>query len=480
METVLIRALQFFMAISLLVFVHEGGHFLFSKLFGVRVNKFYVFFDWRFHIFSTYSKWWRRLRGKKPVERDEDGEYVYDGTEYGMGWIPLGGYCQIDGMIDETQLDLDKLKSEPKPYEFRGKPTWQRLLIMLGGIIVNFVTALVIYAGVLYTWGEDFIAVKDMTMGMKFNTEAQALGFRDGDVLLGTEQGDFREFSADVYRDISTATEARIVRGGKPMTLTLPGDLNLLSMLKTEPVFMRPLIPAEIAAVAPGTPAALAGIKKGDKILSLNGHRAATWNEVSYEEGILADRLTECLTRADSLRVRRVTLTLATNGCRDTISRAITLTPELMLGVQQTGLYDYYKPTTARYSLLQSIPAGARYGCRQLEGYVSDMKYVFTADGAKSLGGFGTIAKLFPEYWDWLLFWKMTAFLSIILAFMNFIPIPGLDGGHVLFLLCEMVTRRKLPDRFLLWAQYFGMGFLLLLMIVANLNDVLRWLGLMA
>ena len=209
MEIFLIRALQFILAITILVFLHEGGHFLFSKLFGVRVNKFYVFFDWKFSLFSTYSNWYRRLRGKEPVRRNEEGEYEYDGTEYGIGWIPLGGYCQIEGMIDETQHDVAKLQAPPKPYEFRGKPAWQRLLIMTGGVMVNFLLALIIYSAVLYTWGEDYIAMKDMKMGMKFNSEAKALGFRDGDILLGTDEGEFREFSADVFRSLSTTSDAQ-------------------------------------------------------------------------------------------------------------------------------------------------------------------------------------------------------------------------------------------------------------------------------
>ena len=260
MEIFLIRALQFILSITILVFLHEGGHFFFSKLFGVRVNKFYVFFDYKFRLFSTYSNWYRRLRGKAPARRDAEGNYEYEGTEYGIGWIPLGGYCQIEGMIDETQHDVEKLRQAPKPYEFRGKPAWQRLLIMIGGVLVNFLLALVIYSAVLYTWGEDYYAMKDMTLGMKFNSEAKALGFRDGDILLGTEKGEFREFSADVFRDLSAATTAYILRDGRRQTVTLPGDLNLLSMLQSDPVFARPLIPCEIDSVAASTPAAAAGL----------------------------------------------------------------------------------------------------------------------------------------------------------------------------------------------------------------------------
>lgn len=478
MEIFLIRALQFIVAITILVFLHEGGHFLFSKLFGVRVNKFYVFFDYKFRLFSSYSNWWRKLRGKEPAKRREDGEYEYDGTEYGIGWIPLGGYCQIEGMIDETQHDVEKLKAEPKPYEFRGKPAWQRLLIMIGGVLVNFVLALVIYSAVLYTWGEDYIAMKDMTMGMKFNDEAKALGFKDGDVLLGTENGEFKEFSADVFRDLSTATTANIMRNGQAETIALPGDINLLDMLQHTPVFARPLIPCEIDSVSAGTVAANAGLKKGDKIVSLNGKPIDSWNEFTHQIGILDDRMTAAQTSADSLAIRKTVIVVEhPDASCDTIN--VTLSTELTLGVIQTSLLTYYKPTHISYGFVESVPAGINYGLNVLSGYVSDLKYVFTSDGAKSLGGFGAIGSLFPPVWDWMLFWKMTAFLSIILAFMNLLPIPALDGGHVLFLLYEMITRRKPSDKFLLYAQYVGMFLLFALMIIANLNDVLRWIGIM-
>lgn len=477
METFLIRALQFIVAITILVFLHEGGHFFFSKLFGVRVNKFYVFFDYKFRLFSTYSNWYRKLRGKAPAKKNEEGEYEYEGTEYGIGWIPLGGYCQIEGMIDETQHDVEKLKEPAKPYEFRGKPCWQRLLIMIGGVLVNFILALIIYSAVLYTWGEDYVAMKDMSMGMKFNSEAKALGFKDGDILVGTEKGEFREFSADVFRDLSTAHTANIIRDGKAMSLNLPGEINLLGMLKTDPVFARPFVPCEIDSVYT-EPAKTLGLVKGDKITSLNDKPIDSWNEFLYQKGILDDRLTAAQTAKDSLAIRTVNLgILHKNGAQDTLK--VVLTPELQLGITQSTIYDYYKPTHISYGIFESIPAGIKYGMNVLAGYVSDLKYVFSSDGAKSLGGFGAIGSLFPPMWDWMLFWKMTAFLSIILAFMNILPIPALDGGHVLFLLYEMITRRKPSDKFMLYAQYTGMGILLLLMIVANMNDVLRWIGIM-
>ena len=479
MEVFLIKALQFIMAISLLVFLHEGGHFFFSKLFGVRVNKFYVFFDWKFSIFSTYSNWWRRLWHKKPAEKNEDGTYKYDGTEYGLGWIPLGGYCQIEGMIDETQHDEEKLKAPAQPWEFRSKPAWQRLLIMIGGVLVNFLLALFIYAMVLYTWGDSYIATKDMTYGMKFNTEAKALGFHDGDIMVGTEKGDFKQFDADLYRDLAVATECRVIRDGKTVTVKLPGNLDLLHMLKSSPSFVRPFVPAELDSVLQGSPAEAVGMRKGDRILSLGGKAVDSWNELTDLLGHRSDGLVDAKTPSDSLAMRTAEVVFIHKGADVADTATVVLTPEMTFGVAMTNIYSYYKETRKDYGFFESFPAGIKYGVNVLGGYVGDMKYLFSSDGAKSLGGFGTIGSLFPSVWDWHIFWMMTAFLSIILAFMNILPIPALDGGHVLFLLYEMITRRKPSDKFMIYAEYVGFAILLLLLVVANLNDVLRWIGLM-
>ena len=474
MEIFLIKLLQFLLAISLLVLLHEGGHFFFSKLFGVRVEKFYMFFD------IGIGKWDGSLFKFKPKKSD---------TQYGMGWLPLGGYCKISGMIDES-FDTEQMKQPVQPWEFRSKPAWQRLLIMIGGVLVNFLLALFIYSMVLYHWGDEYIAVKDMSMGMKFNQEAKSYGFRDGDILVGTENGDFKDFSADLFRDISVAHEARIIRNGKPMTLSLPGDINLLSMLKSVPNFCRPFVPAEIDSILPGSPAEKAGIKKGDKILAVNGVAVDSWNEFTEQTGRLADQMTEAKTTADSLRLRTASIVFAHKAPsatgNDSLATAfepdtatIVLTADLQLGVGMSSILNYYEPTKVSYGFLESFPAGIKYGWNVLGGYVGDLKYLFSADGAKSLGGFGAIGSLFPPLWDWHMFWLMTAFLSIILAFMNILPIPALDGGHVLFLFYEMITGRKPSENFMIRAEYIGFGILILLMVVANLNDILRWLGYM-
>ena len=486
MEIFLIRLLQFLLSISLLVLLHEGGHFFFAKLFKVRVSRFYIFFNPKFHLFSTYDPWFRRLFKKDPVvvpevtKKDEKGneykEKEYVGTEYGIGWLPLGGYCAISGMIDETN---QQLSDEPQPWEFRTKPVWQRLLIMIGGVLVNFLLALFIYSMVLYHWGDDFIQPKDMTMGMKFNDDAKALGFKDGDILLSADGEAIEKFDVDLYRTLSKAKEVSVKRGGQDVTVQLPGDLNLLNMLKVTPTFVAPLIPAQIDSVLPGTPAEKAGMKAGDRVLSLNGKAVDSWNEFTYEMGRISDVLAAKTTRADSLRERNVQVSYLSKATGQTDTVSLQLTPDLKLGVLQANIYTLYKETHRSFGFWESFPAGINYGIGVLRGYVSDMKYVFTADGAKSLGGFGAIGSLFPPVWDWMLFWRMTAFLSIILAFMNILPIPALDGGHVLFLLYEMITRRKPSDKFMVVAEYIGFGILLLLMIVANLNDILRWMGVM-
>ena len=449
------------LAIGLLVLLHEGGHFFFAKLFGVRVDKFYLFFD------PSIWKWDGSLFKWKPKNSD---------TQYGVGWLPLGGYCKIAGMIDES-FDTEQMKQPEQPWEFRAKPTWQRLLIMIGGVLVNFLLALFIYSMILFHWGDTYIPVKDMTMGMKFNTEAKALGFQDGDILVGTDKGEFKDFSADLYRDLSEATRVDLIRDGKQMSLQLPGDLNLLNMLKAEPSFVRPLIPAVIDSVMDNSPAAEIGLQKGDKIVALNGKSIDSYNEFTEQIGVLEDMMTAAKSQADSMKIRTATIVFEHETAMDTAT--IALTPDLKVGFFVKTLAGIYEPYTREYGFFESIPAGIKYGWNVLAGYVGDMKYVFTADGAKSLGGFGAIGSLVPPVWDWYLFWKMTAFLSIILAFMNILPIPALDGGHVLFLIYEMITRRKPSETFMIRAEYVGFGILILLMVVANLNDILRWLGYM-
>ena len=460
MEVFLIKALQLMLSLSILVLLHEGGHFFFSKLFGVRVEKFYLFFDPWFHLFEF-----------KPKNSD---------TTYGLGWLPLGGYCKISGMIDES-FDTEQLKQPMQPYEFRSKPAWQRMLIMIGGVLVNFLLALFIYSMILFHWGDDYVATKHMTQGMKFNTEAKALGFQDHDILVGTDKGEFKTYDGDMYRDLSTATRVDIIRGGKPMSLNLPGDLDMLSMIKESPRFVEVYIPLQIDSVMKDSPASKLGLVKGDKVLTVNGKKVESFNDFQLEMGRVNDMLTAATSHQDSVKALTANVEYV-KASGDTLKNSVLLQASDE-GVK-FGFYNHlvmrdYKVTHISYGFFQSFPAGIKYGWNVLSGYVGDMKYVFTKEGAKSLGGFGALGSLFPSMWDWHAFWMMTAFLSIILAFMNILPIPALDGGHVFFLLYEIITGRKPGDKFMERAEYVGFAILLLLLVVANLNDVLRFFHLM-
>ena len=350
---------------------------------------------------------------------------------------------------------------------------------MIGGVLVNFVLALFIYSMILFHWGDEYVATKDMKQGMAFNSEAKALGFRDHDILVGTEEGAFKTYDGDMFRALSTAHRVDIIRNGKPMSLQLPGDINMLGMFKATPRFVEIYQPLRIDSVAKGTPAAKIGLTPADKILSINGQKVETFNAFTNEMGRIDDQLAAATTAKDSAAILNAQLTvLKANG--DTLTTSVQL--DASAGYTRMGFVNYnivrdYKVTHIRYGFFESFPAGIKYGWNVLSGYVGDMKYVFSKEGAKSLGGFGALGSLFPPMWDWHAFWLMTAFLSIILAFMNILPIPALDGGHVFFLLYEMITGRKPGDKFLTYAEYAGFTILLLLLVVANLNDVLRLFG---
>ncbi|MCI7272829.1 RIP metalloprotease RseP [bacterium] len=455
MEVFLIRALQLILCFALLILLHEGGHFLFAKLFKVRVEKFCLFFDPWFTPFKF-----------KPKNSD---------TTYGIGWLPLGGYVKISGMIDES-MDVEQMKQPVKPWEFRAKPAWQRLFIMIGGVLVNFVLAFVIYSAVLFTWGESYIPMKNFTHGFKFNTQAQELGFRDGDILLGTDTKTFEKFEGNVYRDLSEARMAKVLRGNQEVDIPLPGNLNMLEMIKQEPRFVEVLVPAVVDSVVEGTAAAKAGLRQGDRILGFNDTPLTTVNEYNIVSGTMHDILATA-SPADSARLRNATVIALHPGQEKPDTIRLMLDKEYKMGIVWANpMMKEYQMTTRNYSFLESIPAGFSHGWQVLVGYVDDLKYVFTSDGAKSVGSFVTIGSLFPATWDWCRFWELTAFISLMLAFMNILPIPALDGGHVFFLLCEVITRRKPSDKFMERAQTVGMTLLLLLMALAIFNDFRNFL----
>ena len=445
METFLIRALQLILSLSLLVIIHEGGHFFFARLFKIRVEKFYIFFDPWFSLFKY-----------KPKNSD---------TEYGVGWLPLGGYCKISGTIDES-MDTEQMKQPAQPWEFRSKPAWQRLLVMVGGVLMNFLLALFIYSMILFTWGDHYTALSDMTMGMKFNEHAQEIGFRDGDILKSADGKELTRFNMDMVRSIVEAREVTVLRQGEEKKILLP-ELSLLDVAKEDPMFVDVFYPNVVDSVLPDGGFAKVGIQKGDSLVAFNGKEMTSWNE-------FLDNMAELKAKAELEKKISAAFTLVYSraGVRDTVD---VQTDDKFKVAVIGGLVDY-KQRTLSYGFFESFPAGVALGVNTLKGYVNDMKYVFTKEGAKSVGGFATIGSIFPKVWDWQRFWEMTAFLSIILAFMNILPIPALDGGNVLFLLYEIIARRKPSDKFLEYAQMVGMFLLFGLLIWANFNDVLRFL----
>lgn len=501
METFLIKAIQLMLSLSLLVVIHEFGHFFFAKWSKVRVDKFYMFFNPRFVLFRL-KKVDGRIRfrflapntpeavvpltdGNGGKLTDEKGHTLYRAmtdderaqlpegdwrrdpanTEFGIGWVPFGGYCRIVGMVDETQSAKD-LASEPQPWEFRSKKSFPRLMIMIGGVLMNFLLALFIYSMVLLAWGDSYVSLQDMTAGMKFNEHAQQIGFRDGDILLSADGKPLERADADMIRAIADAHIVKVLREGSETEVFIP-ELNLIDVAKERPAFVDVLIPNVIDSVIPGMPFAKAGIMKGDRLTAIAGIPIHSHNEFIQHLARLRQQAEEA-----GKRTATFSLVYERAGASDTL----TIETDTLFHAGFTAQMPLYEVTNLSYSFLSSFPAGATLGMNTLRGYVSDLKYVFTKQGAESLGGFGTIGSIFPAQWDWYRFWMMTAFLSIILAFMNILPIPVLDGGYVLFLLIEMATGWKPSEKVMERCLTVGFALLIILMAWANLNDVFRFL----
>lgn len=438
METFLIKALQLILSLSILVLVHEFGHFIFARIFKVRVEKFYLFFDPWFSLFKF-----------KPKNSE---------TEYGLGWLPLGGYCKISGMIDES-MDKEQMALPPQPYEFRSKSAGKRLMIMVAGVLFNFLLALFIYSMVLYAWGDTYLPLKNMKAGMNYSETFQQVGFRDGDILLKADDAELERFGEQSFRQVVEAKTITILREGMETVIPMPDDMMQRVMRDKKGFadpFRFPMVVRELESKS--SPAAIAGLQQKDSIVSINGVATPLFEDVS---DVLSQNK-----NAD------ITVGFYRNG----IPESLTLHTDTAgkMGVFVMLPNELYPTVTHTYSFFESFPAGAMLGVNTLKGYVNDMKYVFTKEGASSLGGFGTIGGMFPGEWDWRVFWQRTAFLSIILAFMNILPIPALDGGHVMFLLYEVVARRKPSDKFLEYAQITGMFLLFALLIYANGNDLFR------
>jgi regulator of sigma E protease len=444
METFLIRAFQLIMSLSLLVIVHEGGHFLFARLFKTRVEKFCLFFDPWFTLFKF-----------KPKKSD---------TEYAFGWLPLGGYVKIAGMIDES-MDVKQMAQPEQPWEFRSKPAWQRLLIMVGGVLFNFLLALFIYSMILFYWGDEYVPAKEAKYGMVFNETAKSIGFRDGDIMLSADGKEFTRFD---LRSVIDARQVTVLRDNKEVSVYIPEDL--MRKLMSDSTRFAQYIPAfVVGSVTESSPAMAAGLQAGDSIYALNGEPVSY---LGYQNGMKALKAQAATAGNDSVDYRHITLAYYRDGVSHTTS--LRVDSAYTIGVYadpEKGL----PVVKMKYGFFESFPAGIALGVNTLKGYVGDMRHIFSKEGAKQLGGFGTIGSIFPAQWDWHKFWYMTAFLSIILAFMNILPIPALDGGHVLFLLYEIIARRKPSDKFMEYAQITGMTLLFGVLIWANFNDIVRF-----
>jgi regulator of sigma E protease len=436
----LFKALQFILSISLLIFIHELGHFFWARLFKVRVEKFYLFFD-------VYDKaLWRW----KPKGSD---------TEYGIGWLPLGGYCKIAGMVDES-MDKEQLKQEPQPWEYRSQRAWKRALIISGGVINNIICAILIYIGMMWYWGTDTLKLRPLEQGMAYSEYAQSLGFRNGDILWAV---DGKEVDITTMRSaLLLANTATVSRAGDLVDIVLPDTMGTFFLSENEQLdqFATLRYPMVVADVVAGSGAAVAGLQAGDSIVAAAGEPTRYADEVRvYLQRAAGDTLRLSYYRAGALQ-----------------EAAVAVDAEGKMGIAMTGprlsADDF---THIDYSLWQAIPAGFHRCYSVLYNYVRQFKLVFTKEGAKNIGGFGTMGSIFPTSWDWMAFWSLTAFFSVALAFMNILPIPALDGGHLFFVLYEMVTRRKPSDKTLERAQYVGFAIVLALLVLANANDLYRF-----
>ena len=436
MEIFLIKALQLILSLSILVIVHEFGHYIFARLFKIRVEKFYLFFDAGFALF--------RFKPKKSE------------TEYGIGWLPLGGYVKISGMIDES-MDKEQMALPAQPWEFRSKPAGQRLLVMVAGVIFNLLLAFFIYAMVLFAWNDTYLPLKNVTQGMEFSQAARNAGFQDGDILLMADQKELDRFGVRTLLDIADADEVTVIREGKEKVLTIPEGL-MKNLLTDKEGFATYRVPTVVYQTMEGSAAHAVGLQQGDSITAVNGLATPAFGDL---RAVL-----------DSSRNREVTLDYYRNGSLH--ATMVQVDSAGALGFYAMTAPQIYKTVTLTYGFFESFPAGIRMGIETLKDYIAQFKYVFTKEGASSLGGFGAIGNLFPAQWNWQAFWMMTAFLSVILAFMNILPIPALDGGHVMFLIYEVVTRRKPNEKFMEYAQIAGMVLLFGLLIYANGMDLIR------
>lgn len=436
MSGILLQVVQFFASLSLLVLIHEFGHYITARIFGIRVEKFYLFFNpW----FTLYKR-------------------KIGNTEYGIGWLPMGGYVSLAGMIDES-MNVEQMKQEPQPWEFRTKPAWQRLIVMLAGIAMNILLAVVIYSAILYTWGESYYHNDDIKHGYVFNERAEALGFEDGDKIVAIDGNRIENINEIRERLIITDgnREVTVMRGDKEHAISI--DLKELVAMREDGTiadFCQINIPFIVDDVKAES-AREAGMAAGDRVIAIN--------DTPVKDFMHGRELLQGLANSEA-RIDVV------RGGTDTLQLSVPVNSEAQIGI----ITNLIQPRMREYGFWESLPAGAEYTWAKVVSYWEQLKMIVNPDtkGYKEIGGFIAIGSIFPEEWSWLSFWSLTAFISVVLAIMNLLPIPGLDGGHALITLCEMITRRKPSDKFLEVLQYIGLGLLLLLMIYANGSDIVR------
>ena len=488
--TILIKVLQFFLSLSILVFVHELGHFLAAKAFKTRVEKFYLFFDWGFSLFrckKVNGKWrfkffsknvpdkytvteYRDAQGKKQKNYDlidlntlpEDDWRRSDETEYGIGWFPLGGYNKIAGMVDES-MDKSQMQQPPQPWEFRSKPAWQRFIIMVAGVFMNVLLAFVIYIGLLAKEGKSYLPTEQVNRyGISVDSLGYELGLRDGDKILAID-GKYVEDFSDIPMQIilDKVKTIKVERDGRDTLINLPADAVTKLLSSQDARFISYRIPFIVAQVVEDSPGEAAGLRAGDAIVGINDIETPFYQDF--------------VKNIKQFKNQDVDIIVVRDG--DTLPLAMHLTEEAVIGAYtNVALGDYYELQTVDYTFWQAIPAGFNQTREELSDYWKQVKLIFSpkTKAYESVGGFISIGKIFPDHWNWSIFWRMTAFLSIALAVMNILPIPALDGGFILFLLVEIITRRKPSDKFMEVAETIGLIIVFALVILANGNDIIR------
>ena len=434
MSPFVVKAIQLLMSLSFLIILHELGHFIPARIFKTRVEKFFLFFDVKFALI------------KKKI-----GE-----TTYGIGWLPLGGYVKISGMIDES-MDKEQMLQPPKPWEFRSKPAWQRLIIMLGGVTVNLILGFLIYMMILFVWGKYTLSSEDLPLGLNPSPVVAELGFQSGDQILNVNGKPLENvLEINKYFLLREVNEVSVRRKtGEILSISIPKDIGNQMFESGEMFPFSPVFPAILDSIVPGSPAGLNGLKSGDKILYINDTPITNWDD--FKENM-------------SEESKKINLVLDRNN--KPLNFEITTSENGTLGVYPKADFINFKLETLNFG--ESIVEGFDYGYWTLRDYIAQFKYIFTTKGASQLGGFGAIGNMFPSQWNWKGFWSSTALISIILAFMNILPIPALDGGHVMFLFYEIITGRKPNDKFLEYAQMFGFFLLLSIVLYANGNDIYR------